>query len=476
MHLTQLFRPRLPVPPAAAIVALAGVVVASVAHAEQPRKNAAAARVERVFSIPAIPLADGVRLGGLSDLTPAREQPPGKRRFWTLTDRGPNGMVEVDGKKLRTIEAAGFSPTLVLVELPAVATAATAAADTAEAVIVRTVPLATRSGRPLSGRPLPGLGDDPIVDPKSRERVAADSDGVDSEGLVEMADGTFWVVEEYGPSLLHVAATGRTLQRFFPAGAAPAATDAAVHAPLPAAYASRRENRGFEALAAAPDGSRLFVLLQSPLDHPAAKAAKKTGNVRLLAFDPAAGRPAAEHVYRLGDPEAPDYLTRGAPPDDGKLCAMAALDAATLLVLEQADGGLARLYTAAVAGATDTLVRGPRPGAAGDEVLEKVRDLAAAGIVPVRKRLVADLGPLVPEIEAAVYGGPSPTGKRRQLKLEGLAILDGRRVAIVNDDDFAVDARDGATAPRSCLFVIELAEPLPGVVAATAGPRQNAPQ
>ena len=462
--------PRVQLSRVAAGLAAAGAIAASPCLADESAAEAArpAARLVRVLAVPAVPLSAGVRLGGLSDLAPARQEPVARRRFWTLTDRGPNGMAEVKGKKLRTIEAAAFTPTLVLVELPA-------AADGTEIAVVRTLPLADAAGRPLSGRPLPGLREDPIVDPRSREPVAADPDGVDSEGVAEMADGTFWIAEEYGPSLVHVAANGRVIERFFPAGAAPAETAAAGHATLPAAYAARRENRGFEALAAAADGSRLFVLLQSPLDHPAPKAAKKTGNVRLLVFDPAAGRPVAEHVYRLGDPEDPDYLTRGAPPDDGKLCAMAAIDATTLLVLEQSDGGLARLYTADLDAATDTLAWQPGSEAARKErALEQVRDLAAAGIVPVRKRLVADLGPLLPEIEAAVHGGPSPAGKRRQLKLEGLAILDERHVAIVNDDDFAVHARDGATAPRSCLFVIELATPLPGGVAVPPPAAQNA--
>jgi len=462
---------RFALPASLVIAPLAG---RTIAVGEEPKAapRAAAARIVRVISIPEVPLTDGVRLGGLSDLAPARAG--NGTRFWTLTDRGPNAMARVDGRDLRTIEAAAFTPTLVLLEFPAGGDIATSPGPSA-ATIVRTIPLATQSGRPLSGRPLPGLGDDPIVDPRSREAVASDPDGVDSEAVVEMADGSFWIAEEYGPSLLHVAATGRVLARCFPAGAAPAETDAVVHATLPAAYAARRENRGFEALAAAPDGSRLFALLQSPLDHPAPKAAKKTGNVRLLAFDPAAGRPLAEHLYRLGDPEDPDYLARGAPPDDGKLCAMAAIDATTLLVLEQSDGGLARLYTASLEPASDTLAWRPEAdGKANATALEKVRDLVAAGVVPVRKRLVADLAPLLPAIEAAVHGGPSPTGKRRQLKLEGLAILDERHVAIVNDDDFAVHARDGATGPRSCLFVIEVAGPSGGGLAAPVRAAQNA--
>jgi hypothetical protein len=176
--------------------------------------------------------------------------------------------------------------------------------------------------------------------------------------------------------------------------------------------------------------------------------------VRLLAFDPRAGRPAAEHVYRLGDPAAEGYLTRGAAPDDGKLCAMAALDDTTLLVLEQDDGGLARLYVASLSDATDTLGWKPSGGGA----LEETADLEAAGITPVRKQLVADLGPLRKKMTKQADGGEKGGGP---LKLEGLAVVDSRHVLIVNDNDFGVDG-SGSRPRASLLWMIELDRSLPG--------------
>jgi len=436
----------------AALVVTVGMLSAGLAGraaADGPTDNAAT--LERVIPFPAEPLSAGVGLGGLSDLAPAAGG--SVMRFWTLTDRGPNGEVEIDGRTRRTLTAPAFVPTVLLCELGGDPTGDGAI------VVRRTIPLATRSGQPLSGRPLPGGDDDMILDAAGATSVGHDPDGVDSEAVVEAPDGSLWIAEEYGPSLLHVSAEGRVIARFFPAGAAPAGADTDAIATLPAEYARRRENRGFEALAATADGSRLFVLLQSPLEHPRAKAAEKSGNVRLLVFDPQAGRPVAEHVYRLGDPTDAHYLDRGDPPDDGKLCAIAPLDDATLLVLEQADGGLARLYTADLSAATDTL--GWRPGDAGGKAaVEEVRDLAAAGIDPVRKRLVADLGPLVPRIREAVHGPGNRRGKKPPLKLEGLAVLDDRRVAIVNDDDFGVHTAGDGPRPRSCLFVIDLGRPL----------------
>jgi hypothetical protein len=202
-------------------------------------------------------------------------------------------------------------------------------------------------------------------------------------------------------------------------------------------------------------------MLQSPLENGKTKHVSKAGNVRLLAFDPVAMKPVAEHVYRLGDPADRDYLTKGAAPNDGKLCAMAAIDADSLLVIEQDDTGLARLYCADLADATDTL---PLERDKNESTLEEIRDLDAAGIRPARKALVADLTPLVPQLRRDVYGDAADAGKA-PLKLEGLAILDRERLVIVNDNDFGVHVPAG-TPCRTCIWAIRLADPLPQAGAA----------
>jgi hypothetical protein len=400
-------------------------------------------RIVGSWEVPRVPLSAGVGLGGLSDLA-AAPGPGAARRFWTLTDRGPNGTARIDGEKVRTLLTPDFVPALALVRLDGAG---------GTAVVERTVPLARPDGAPLSGRP-PGA--EVLARDDDHRPVDPDPHGVDPEGLVPLADGTFWIAEEYRPALVHVDAAGRVLGRFVPRGAAATDVD---HDVLPAIYATRRENRGFESLAASPDGRRLWALLQSPLDAAGRAAGKRTGTVRLLAFDIAAGASVAEHVYRLGDPAEPDYLPRGAPPDDGKLCAVAALDAATLLVLEQDDGGLARLYAADLAGATDTLAREP----ADDAVLERIGDLAAAKIAPVRKTLVADLTALRARMRDEVDGAAGAGGA---LKLEGLAVLDERHVALVNDDDFGVPQAAAGRPGRGCrVWIVELPAALPGVAA-----------
>ena len=429
----------------AAVAAMAGVLATG--WAEDRRDGP---RVVSTHAVPPVPLNHGVTLGGLSDvvIVPAGAEGDGSSA-WVITDRGPNGMAGAGESKRRTLLAPDFVPALVKLRLPA----------DGEAIVEHVLPLAGSSGKPLSGRPN-GVGrDEPVLDGAGRAVIAADPDGVDTEGLVVMPDGSFWICEEYRPSLLKVSAEGRVLERHVPAGGELTGADTTVLADIPAAYGDRRDNRGFEGLALSGDAKNLFVLLQSPLDHPEKKAATKTGNVRLLVCDSATGTPVAEHVYRLGDPTAAGWAERGAPPDDGKLCCLAALRDGTLLVLEQDDTGLARLYRADPRPATDTL---PRTGRGEGEPLETIRDLAAAGIEPLAKMLVADLGPLVPRLRRDVYGGDG-SGGGASLKLEGLAVLDDRRVILCNDNDFAVPgsaAGGGDGAARSCLWVIGLPVPL----------------
>jgi len=216
-----------------------------------------------------------------------------------------------------------------------------------------------------------------------------------------------------------------------------------------------------DGLALSPDGQRLSLLLQSPLDHPRKKAAKQTGNVRLLVVDAGSGTPVAEHLYRMGDPAAAGWAEYGAPPDDGKLCCLTTLPDGRLLVLEQDDTGLARLYRVDPRSATDTL---PQTLRGDGEPVETIGDLAAAGIRPLAKELVADLGPLVSRFRRDVFGADG-SGGGAKLKLEGLAVLDDRRLLIGNDNDFAVPGSsaggvaDGVAA-RSCLWVIGLPTPL----------------
>lgn len=399
-----------------------------------------------------------VTLGGISDLfveAAAVDGGSGRRRAWVVTDRGPNGITQVDGREQRTLAAPSFTPRI----LEALIDWDPLQPHQLAVTLTGTLPLCTAKGNSVSGRPN-GLDNDPVVyDPEGRAVIAPHADGVDTEGLIRTRAGTFWLAEEYRPSLLAADGDGILRRRFVPAGVCLPGAGVEIVDALPAVYGQRRDNRGFEALAISPDETRLFALLQSPLDGADPAESRRLGNVRLLAFDPASGLPVSEYLYRLGDPEEKGYRKGTAAPDDGKLCSMAALGATTLLVLEQAGGGVARLYRVELGGATDTL---PHTIAGAAPPLEVVESLKKAGIRPAAKTLVADLEPLLPAMRRAAVGAhDTPDADEGPLKLEGLAVLDDRHVALVNDDDFGV-REDAANDPRSrtCLWVVRLPGPL----------------
>jgi hypothetical protein len=171
-----------------------------------------------------------------------------------------------------------------------------------------------------------------MVHPGSLQELPPDPHGFDSEGLVRLSTGQFWVAEEYGPSLAEVSPEGCVLRRLVPRGTTLAGADCAVEDVLPAEYARRCDNRGLESLAVAPDQSRLFCLLQSPLEPAGMAPGEEPHSVRLLVLDPVAGRPVAEYLYPLGERADPVADTVAA---DGKISALAAIDSTTLLVLER---------------------------------------------------------------------------------------------------------------------------------------------
>ena len=108
----------------------------------------------------------------------------------------------------------------------------------------------------------------------------------DPESLVRAQDGSFWISDEFGPFLLHVAADGRLLEEPF---AAPG-----VRSPqspqLSFAEGERPEapnlaaSRGFEGLAISPDGANLYALLEG------AVAGDDERDLRVYVFNVAARR------------------------------------------------------------------------------------------------------------------------------------------------------------------------------------------
>jgi hypothetical protein len=347
--------------------------------------------------------------------------------YVVLTDRGPNYDVAEDTKAFAVPR---YSPRVGWVRR----TDSTLA-------MARSVSLSNADGSPITGLPSPaergGTGEKAVgVD---GTRLPADPNGLDPEGIHPVQGGSFWVSDEYGPSLVHFDSTGRTLERFSPRTAGKA---------LPKVFAKRRPNRGMEGLSGTLDGTTLIGLMQSPLDNPKA-AGRVSTSVRILAFEPGTGK-SRQYLYPL---DSSAFVTSD----------ITALGGTRYLVIEhdalgQGASRQRKIYRIDLGGATD--VSDPQNGAEGLLVNGKTiealtpSELAAAAIRPVTKKLVADL---------LALGYPHD-------KPEGLVVLSLTEIGVINDDDFGITEGPGhkpvtkMAAPgvpdRSELWVVRLAAPL----------------
>ncbi|WP_030340124.1 esterase-like activity of phytase family protein [Streptomyces sp. NRRL S-1022] len=401
-------------------LALAAVLVAAGTATAAPSGNA---RVVRTATLGEIPLgafsnallpgsvADdrGVKLGGIgSDVYPAGR----KDEYWTVTDRGPNGQIKVGGKKRRTFPVPGFDPAIVRIRV---------SGDRVE--VVDAIPLTTSSGKAVTGLPNQQGRDEAPYTYDASTPLSYDPDGLDTEGIVRAGDGSFWLVDEYGPSLVHVSARGRVLARYVPKGLGLTGADYPVVEALPAILLHRKTNRGFEGLALLPGGD-LVMALQSPLSLPDADAGDASRTTRLLRFSPRLKAVTAEYAYRFDpvgvvDPGEDD-------PSELKISSVVAVGRDRLLVEERTDKA-ARLQLVRLRKTSDIL-GGPWDDDTTSPSLEQLGDPAAAGVPVLSKRLVVDLG--------EVAGVPG--------KIEGIARVDDDTLALVNDNDFGMTDGTGA--------------------------------
>ncbi|MEU1365268.1 esterase-like activity of phytase family protein [Streptomyces sp. NPDC005803] len=351
----------------------------------------------------------GVMLGGIgSDIYPADRE----GEFWTVTDRGPNGQIKVDGTKRRTFPVPGFDPAIVKVRVSG-----------KRVEVLRSIPLTTRSGAPVSGLPNQAGRDEAPYSYDARTPLPYDPNGLDTEGIVRAADGSFWLADEYGPSLVHVSARGRVLARYVPQGLHLEGADYPVVEALPGVLLHRKTNRGFEGLALLPGGD-LVLAVQSPLSLPDQDAGEASRNVRLLRFSTKKRAVTAEYAYRFDPVGVVD------PGEDDtselKISSVVAVGGDDLLVEERTDRA-ARLHRVTLPRGAGIL--GSRwDVAAASPSYEELVDPTAAGVPVLRKSLVVDLG--------TVAGVPG--------KIEGVAVTGRDTLALVNDNDFGMTDGTGA--------------------------------
>jgi len=288
--------------------------------------------------------------------------------------------------------------------------------------LIQAVQLKDRDGNPITGLPNPLTSTEQAFNNKG-VAIAYDAEGLDTEAMLKLSDGTFWLGEEYGPSIVHVSASGQVISRLVPTGvdAELATANYDVYGKLPKILAKRKLNRGIESIAVSPDEQFLYFMMQSPLANPNAAAYKTSRNVRLFKVDRLSETVIGEYVYHLDLP-ATFIADHSVKQSDVKISEMVATDTDKLIVLERISA-TTKLYKIELAGANNIL-NSDWDQTSTSPSLEQISDLAGANITPLSKKLMLDTAVDMP--------GQLPN------KIEGVALIDDTRIVLTNDSDFGI--------------------------------------
>jgi hypothetical protein len=366
----------------------------------------------------------------------------GNLKFVTNTDRGPNG--DPTGAR-RPFYLPNFQPEIVSFELNRA---------TGEINITNRTGLFRPDGTtPLTGLPNLQAGangtayTDEIAVDLNGNVLPNDTLGADLEGIAVAANGDYWMVDEYRPAIYHFDVNGKMLDRFIPQGTATAPNPDAPAGTfgteaLPAVYAQRRSNRGFEAIAL--EGNKLYAFIQSAIDNPdnaGDTTSRGSRNLRILEFDTVSKAVIGEYIYLL------DSISASGNAKTDKLGDAVSLGNGKFGVVERDDLATSAsnklIYQIDLSAATN-IYNASFTFPAGKTAIEQLTpaELASAGVNVVTKSLIAN---------AAQYGY---TGVE---KLEGLALIGSNTLALINDNDFNVSGN----TPTQKLGILELTKGLP---------------
>ncbi|WP_133138965.1 esterase-like activity of phytase family protein [Legionella genomosp. 1] len=362
-----------------------------------------------------------ILLGGFSGLRFLGLTGDGKLRFLSHTDRGPNpDAYEDKGIIRRPFLLPGFNPRLVILLADPVRKTLTVS----QQILLKNI-----DSKPISGlSPSSGHQEKPVD--LFGNKLAFKPLHMDLEGIDAANDHSYWMVDEYGPSIIHFSSQGKLLETFYPGKG------------LPPILKLRQLNRGFEGIAL--QGSKVYAILQSPLQNPVNNPKKDSKIIRFIEFDIPKKQTTGQFIYLL-DKKYSDRIGD-----------MVALGNGRFLVIEQNDQtgkkAYKKIYLIHLADASNLQSVDPKKRELNENLESQSADsLKALGIKTLQKELVLDLAAL----------------GIRDSKIEGITLVKPNQIALIIDNDFYLNGKldkktgiAGLKHENSRLYLITFDKPL----------------
>ena len=355
----------------------------------------------------------------------------GELEFYGLTDRGPNG----DGPNLPALSGSGTTGAKIFPSPSFTPAFGVITVGKSGAVLTSSTPIKVSASVKTSGLAIPPgtLGNSaelPVFDAMKYDassKATFDANGLDTEAIVvDKKRNVLWVSDEYGPFIVKIdPATGIILNKYAPGSG------------LPDIFAKRRANRGMEGLALDTTTDKLHGFLQSPLSDGSA-AYTVTGKneqierfarfTRWTEFDPTTGKAGKMYAYPL---DAADY--QDGRTGNAKLGDVVALGNGKFIVIEQGAAPSGKVFNKLMLieiGAATDISAAAFNATTSDLEKSSMGGVAVNGadwkaVTTLKKTLLLDLNAIGWLAE----------------KAEGLTIVDGNTLALVNDNDFGLKTK-----------------------------------
>lgn len=326
----------------------------------------------------------------------------GDLEFFAISDRGPNYPLKNSDSKI-VVFAPSFTPKIVKVVIE----------QNTSAKVVSFLDIKL-DGKPISGINLNQNDQDEELFDVNLNKVKPIF-GLDTESIDVLKNGDFVVGDEYYPSINIIdAKSGEIKKRLVPGNG------------LPEILKHRNFNRGFEALAVAPNG-KIYAILEGVVNiNPDAKKTAKL--IRMIEVD-LDNDSTKMYAYAF---DYDQYKTS----DKVKIGDISAIDNDNFLLVEQGPDQNNNyrniIYKINISSATDiSKITTPYSG---ELEFASLADLSEAKINFITKKFILN---------------PRDYGWERD-KLEGLSLIDNHTIAISNDTDFAIkgyEQKDGVITP-----------------------------